>query len=94
MAEPIKTPTPEVYAREALYMELLARHSKDFDKLFALVPDDRPDLKKTFQAAYNVEPDRLLSREKLAKLKEENKSVFDEVSAIYKNFLEDQLGFN
>ncbi len=93
MTEP-KVPTQEVYAREALYMESLTRHSKDFDKLLASVPDDRPDLKETFQTVYNVEPDRLLSREKLAKLKEENRPVFDEVSTIYKNFLEDQLGFN
>lgn len=93
MTEP-KSPTQEVYAREALYMESLVRHSGDFDMLLATIPEGRDDLKETFQTVYNVEPDRLLSREKLARLKEDNKPLFAEVSTIYKSFLENQLGFN
>lgn len=85
MTEP-KSPTQEVYAREALYMESLSRHSEDFDKLLAFVPSDRPDLKETFQTVYNVEPDRLLSREKLAKLKEDNRPLLKKFLLSTKTF--------
>lgn len=93
MTEP-KVPTQEVYAREALYMESLSRHSEDFDKLLASIPVGRDDLKQTLQTVYNIEPDRLLSREKLAKLKEDNRPLFEEVSKVYESFLETELGFN
>lgn len=93
MAEP-QTPSPEAYAREAKYMEFMVRHSQDFDELIDFVPADRQDLRDTLQSVYSVEPDRLLSREKLSKLKEENKPLFDEVSTVYKSFLDIKLGFS
>ena len=92
MAE-LQAPTPEIYAREARYMEAMSRHSSDFDKLLESVPESRSDLKEALQGVYNVEPDRLLDREKLAKLKEQNRALFDEVSMYYKNFLEEMIGF-
>lgn len=92
MAEPVKTPTPEVYANEAKYMESLRRHSDDFDKLLATIPEDRGDLVVALKGVYNVEPDRLLDRDKLARLKEQNESLFKEVSTYYRGFLEEVLG--
>lgn len=92
MTEPA-IPTPEVYAREAKYMESLQRHSADFDKLLNLVPEDRKDVREALTGVYNVEPDRLLNPNKLEKLKQENEPLFKEVSTYYKNFLEEMLGF-
>ena len=93
MTEP-QIPTQEVYANEAKYMEAMQRHSKDFDKLVESVPEDRMDIRDAMQSVYNIEPDRLLDRDKLAKLKEQSEPLFKDVSTFYKNFLEEMLGLN
>lgn len=94
MAEPIKTPTSEVYAKEAKYMESQLRHSADFNRLIEFVPEAKDDVRTAMISCYHVEPDRLLDSEKLQKLKDENKSLWEAVVGFYRGFLDNELGFN
>ena len=88
MTEPIKTPTSEVYANEAKYMKFLQRHANNFDRLVESVPENREDIRKTLKDLYHVEPGELIDREKLAKLKKQNRPLFEEVTEYCKNFAE------
>lgn len=92
MAEPIKQPTQEVYAKEAKYMEALKRHSDDFDRMVAFVQEENQEVRDTMRSLYHVEPDKLLDPEKLEELKTGNKPLFDKVVGYYVGFLRTEIG--
>lgn len=93
MIEP-QTPSKEVYANEAKYMEALHNHSKDFDRLLEFVPEDKLEVRVAIQSCYHVEPDRLIDSEKLQNLKDKNKPLWEAVVGYYRGFLDRELGFN
>lgn len=92
MAEPVKQPTPEAYAREAKYMKALKSHSDDFDRMVEFVPEERQEVKNAMRSLYHTEPDKLLDPDKLEKLKVENKPLFDSIVGYYVGFLRTELG--
>lgn len=93
MADEIRPTIPaNIYERESRYMQAMGRHSQDFDRLVASVPEDKPHIIKTMRELYHVEPDKLLNPEKLAKLKRENEPLFREVSVYYGDFLKEMVG--
>ena len=94
MTEESVKPSQETYKREALYMEARQRQSEDFDRLLSSVPEEKEDVIETIRGMANTEPDKLLSPEKLRKLKEDNETLFREVSAYYMNFLKEALGID
>lgn len=91
MAEPIKTPTPEIYAREAEYVKSVGEHSKAFDAIIDAAPKDRQDIRDALQGLYHVEPGMLIDRDKMAKLKERNEPLYNEVNAFLTVFLERKI---
>lgn len=93
MTEESKIPK-SVYEREAKYMEAMIRHSQDFDKLLATVPEDQAGVREIMKLLYYVEPDKLLDPEKMVKLKEKNPVLFGQVSSYYGNYLIRCVGFD
>lgn len=94
MSEPVKTIPKEAYEAEAKYMEAQLRHSADFNRLIEFVPETKDDIRTAMINCYHVEPDRLLDSEKLKKLKDEDKSLWEAVVGFYRGFLDNELGFN
>lgn len=93
MTEP-QIPSPEVYAKEAKYMEAVLRHSNDFNRLLEFVPEAKQEVRDAIQTCYHVEPDRLIDSEKLQNLKDKNKPLWEAVVGYYRGFLDRELGFN
>lgn len=92
MAGENKIPS-EVYLNELKYMNAVARHVQDFDRFLNSVPQNEIDIRRAVQDCYYAEPDQLLSREKLQRLRESNPPVWKQVSSFYREFLDKELGF-
>ena len=88
----IKIPK-EAFEHELKYMQAVTRHVQDFDRLLHFVPETQTGVREAIQSCYYTEPDRLLDSEKLEKLKDENKQMWEKVVGFYTGFLNKELGF-
>src|SRR3989344_4237615 len=90
----IKTPTKESYAREHDYQAAILQHSHDFDALLDSVPEEQVQVRETTRGMFYTKSDKLLDPEKLQKLKQENPSLFGQVSGYYSDYIKKVLGLD